>query len=52
MLGSLPDAGLRSSGCLVVMVNSLLEVVKVLEAERGEKEDEIKFGLRSLLRWR
>lgn len=37
MLGSLPDAGLRFIGCLVVMVNSLLEVGKVLEAEKGKK---------------
>lgn len=52
MLRSLPDAGLRLSSCLVVLVNSLLEVVKVLEAEKGKKGDEIKFGLTSLLRSR
>lgn len=34
MLKSLPDACLCLSSCLVVLVNSLLEVVKVLEAEK------------------
>lgn len=36
MLKSLPDARLCLSSCLVVVVNSLLEVVKVLEAEKGK----------------
>lgn len=34
VLKSLPDARLCLSSCLVVLVNSLLEVVKVLEAEK------------------
>lgn len=40
MVKSLPDAGLCFGSCLVVLVNSLLEVVKVLEAEgkNGKKK--------------
>lgn len=34
VLKSLPDARLCLSSCLVVLVNSLLEVVKVLGAEK------------------
>lgn len=37
MLKSLPDACLCLSSCLVVLVNSLLEVVKVLEAEKEKR---------------
>lgn len=37
MVKSLPDAGLCFGSCLVVLVNSLLEVVKVLEAEKKGK---------------
>lgn len=37
MVKSLPDAGLRFGSCLVVLVNGLLEVVKVLEARRKGK---------------
>lgn len=37
MVKSLPDAGLCFGSCLVVLVNSLLEVVNVLEAEKKVK---------------